>query len=377
MGGTNTIDFDIPSAGFQTIAPVSPLPTITTPVVLDGTTQPGYAGAPLIGIVGQPTADADPLSVGSDFTLKGVAIAGTVFANVNATTMLAVESVPISPGQGGMVSYQIIVTADEDLVATAQAVGTATSLSLLDSLGQVVLQSDGLSAAEPIDAINIDLHRYVLAPGPRRRRRRDVHTDGDDDAIGDRVPGRAGREQPRRGRGRGLRRRWQARPGRRQRGFQHRLDPARQWGWHVPVGRQLPGRERSGRDRGGRLQRRRQGRPGRREWGALRHRLDPARQWGWDVPAPASYTVGDGPDAIAAGDFRGDGDLDLAIANSKSNNVSILVNNGDGTFRPAVDYPVGYDPTEIVAGDFTGDGRLDLAVTVIVGLRRRTPGALE
>ncbi len=77
---------------------------------------------------------------------------------------------------------------------------------------------------------------------------------------------------------------------------------------------------------------------------------------------PASYTVGDSPVAIAAGDFGGDGRLDLAVANSDSGNVSVLMGNGDGTFRPAVDYPVGYDPTEIVAGDFTGDGRIDLAV---------------
>ncbi len=98
--------------------------------------------------------------MGSDVTLKGVTIGGSSFASVNATTMLAVESVPISSGQGGMVNYQIVVAADEDLVATAQAAGTTTSLTLLDALGRTVVQSDGLSAAEPIDAIDID-----IAPG--------------------------------------------------------------------------------------------------------------------------------------------------------------------------------------------------------------------
>ena len=82
--------------------------------------------------------------------------------------------------------------------------------------------------------------------------------------------------------------------------------------------------------------------------------------------SPASYTVGDSPVAIAVGDFDGDGQLDLAVANSYSGNVSVLTGNGDGTFRPAVNYPVGYNPTAIVAGDFAGDGRLDLAVTVEV-----------
>ena len=47
-GGTNTIDFAIPGRGVQTIAPLSPLPAITNPVLIDGTSQPGYAGTPLI-----------------------------------------------------------------------------------------------------------------------------------------------------------------------------------------------------------------------------------------------------------------------------------------------------------------------------------------
>ena len=41
---------------------------------------------------------------------------------------------------------------------------------------------------------------------------------------------------------------------------------------------------------------------------------------------------------------------------------SVLLGNGDGTFQPQVTYAVGSDPDAIVAGDFTGDGRLDLAV---------------
>src|SRR5260370_22422906 len=45
--GPDTIRFSI-SSGPQAIAPLSPLPTITDPVTIDGTTQPGYSGAPLI-----------------------------------------------------------------------------------------------------------------------------------------------------------------------------------------------------------------------------------------------------------------------------------------------------------------------------------------
>ena len=61
------------------------------------------------------------------------------------------------------------------------------------------------------------------------------------------------------------------------------------------------------------------------------------------------------------GDFTGDGRTDLAIANAASNDVSVLLGNGDGTFEPQVTYPVGSKPFGLVAGDFNGDGRTDLA----------------
>jgi parallel beta-helix repeat protein len=51
-GTLDTIAFAIAGAGPHTIAVASPLPGINDPVVIDGTTQPGYAGAPLIEIDG-------------------------------------------------------------------------------------------------------------------------------------------------------------------------------------------------------------------------------------------------------------------------------------------------------------------------------------
>jgi hypothetical protein len=75
------------------------------------------------------------------------------------------------------------------------------------------------------------------------------------------------------------------------------------------------------------------------------------------------YGVGAQPNAIAVGDFRGDGRPDLAVANydwGAGNTVSILLGNGDGTFQSHVDYTVGYGPAAIATGDFNGDGRLDL-----------------
>ena len=74
------------------------------------------------------------------------------------------------------------------------------------------------------------------------------------------------------------------------------------------------------------------------------------------------YNVGIGPSALTAGDFAGNGKLDLAVANFGDNTVSILLGNGDGTFATAVSYPVGNGPSAVVTGDFNGDGKLDLAI---------------
>ncbi len=74
-GGTNAIEFDIPGQGVQTIAPLSPLPAITGPVLIDGTSQPGYAGTPLIELMGSRAGSADGLTItGPGVTVLGLDI---------------------------------------------------------------------------------------------------------------------------------------------------------------------------------------------------------------------------------------------------------------------------------------------------------------
>lgn len=79
--------------------------------------------------------------------------------------------------------------------------------------------------------------------------------------------------------------------------------------------------------------------------------------------APAkSHSVGTNPGGIAVGDFNGDGKPDIAVANTGSNTVSILLGNGDGTFQAAMNFVAGNSPSTIAVGDFNGNGRLDLAL---------------
>ena len=65
---------------------------------------------------------------------------------------------------------------------------------------------------------------------------------------------------------------------------------------------------------------------------------------------------------MATADLNGDGRLDLAIANLDSGNISVLLGNGDGTFRAAANYPAGLNSEYVTVGDFNGDGIADLAV---------------
>ncbi len=69
-----------------------------------------------------------------------------------------------------------------------------------------------------------------------------------------------------------------------------------------------------------------------------------------------------GAQSVAAGYFDDDDSLDLAVTNYLSSNLSILLGEGGGTFSSAVVYPLGIFPRSVAAGDLDGDGDTDLAV---------------
>jgi hypothetical protein len=80
-----------------------------------------------------------------------------------------------------------------------------------------------------------------------------------------------------------------------------------------------------------------------------------------------TYAVGDWVRSVCAADLDGDGDVDLAAANGSSTTVSVLLGNGDGSFAGQIAYSCGSGPHSIVAVDLDGDGDADLATANYTG----------
>ena len=75
-----------------------------------------------------------------------------------------------------------------------------------------------------------------------------------------------------------------------------------------------------------------------------------------------TYETGRLPYGVGAGDFNGDGKVDLVVANELENDVSILTGDGTGRFAPQRRFGAGVGPHAVVVADFNGDGLQDAAI---------------
>lgn len=82
----------------------------------------------------------------------------------------------------------------------------------------------------------------------------------------------------------------------------------------------------------------------------------------FNAPTTDSFAVGMNPRDIAVGDLDGDGKTDAVVVNFFSQTVSVLLSNGDGSFKNATPLAtLGARPSAIVLGRFNSDNLLDWA----------------
>ncbi|MBO9702598.1 MAG: T9SS type A sorting domain-containing protein [Sporocytophaga sp.] len=75
----------------------------------------------------------------------------------------------------------------------------------------------------------------------------------------------------------------------------------------------------------------------------------------------AYFATGESPEVIKLADLDGDSDLDIVTANHSGDHLSVLKNNGSGSFSSAMRIRTYYVPDDLCIADFDGDGDLDIA----------------
>ena len=164
VGVLDTIAFDIPGAGIHTIVVSTDLPQATDPLIIDGTTQPGYAGTPVIELTESTPTQGLRITAGGS-TVRGLAIfefgiqltlisnGGNVveacYIGINATATVTTS------GQG----LQIQNSPDTRIGGTDPAVRnvisglTSTGIQLVGSDGTVI--QGNIIGTDPAGALDL------------------------------------------------------------------------------------------------------------------------------------------------------------------------------------------------------------------------------
>jgi len=119
--GVDNITFNIPGAGPHTITPATALPTVTDPVLIDATTQPGFAGAPVIVLNGAGAgAGVNGLTITGGFS----AVRGLVIRSFTGNGIL------LSGGGNNLIERNHIGT---DVTGTVVQGNGANGVQVIDS----------------------------------------------------------------------------------------------------------------------------------------------------------------------------------------------------------------------------------------------------
>jgi uncharacterized repeat protein (TIGR01451 family) len=124
IGSTNTIQFNIPGSGPFVITPLTPLPTITVPVVIDGTSQPGYVDHPVVALTANSLPGNGFVINGGGSTIRGLAIGG-----FNGPAIFLVA------GSGNVVEGNYLGTDSTGTVAKGNSSGVAIQSSSSNRIG--------------------------------------------------------------------------------------------------------------------------------------------------------------------------------------------------------------------------------------------------
>jgi hypothetical protein len=89
----------------------------------------------------------------------------------------------------------------------------------------------------------------------------------------------------------------------------------------------------------------------------------------FQLPQVVPLSKGLSPVCIAAADLRGNGILDLVVAESDTSTIGVLLGNGDGTFGYETEYELPQPPGSIVIDDFNHDGKPDVAAAMVTNLQ--------
>ena len=147
--GADTIQFNIIGGGVQPLAILVPLPSLSDTVTIDGTTQPGFAGTPVIRLVGGgagATANGLTLKEHMGSTIRGLTIGGFAGAGIR-----------ISGGGSHTIVGNFLGTSQNGTAAEANSVGVLiTSKSSLNQIGGGNPNDRNIISGNSFDGVRVE-----------------------------------------------------------------------------------------------------------------------------------------------------------------------------------------------------------------------------